>query len=140
MYDIYADTQVVGHAEVLKEGLYYRFVCKCTPPSEGIHRILVSDGNSTRDLGICVPVGEWFCLATRVPIKFLSEDKLEFSLVPKEKQALIVPVETNKPFPELDKLELARLQETDGKTVIVIDQLPSQQDSDPSQESRNKWE
>ena len=140
LYDIYAGTQVVGQAEVIKEGLYYRFSCKCTPPDEGVCRILVSDGCNTKDLGICVPTGEWFCLVSRVPIKYLSGDKLEFLLVPKDRQVSVVPVATNEPFPELDKLESAHLQEADGKTEVVIDPIPNQQDSDPSQESPHIWE
>lgn len=135
MYDIMMDTKVVGQAEVMKEGLYYRFTCKCTPPNDAIHRIIVSDGNITRDLGICVPTGEWFCLVCRVPIKYLPGDKLEFSLVTNA-QKNAVPVETDTPFPALDKLETAYLQKN-GE--IVIDQAQDQPDSDPNQESRNKW-
>lgn len=140
MYDIYMDTQIVGQAEVIKEGLYYRFSCKCTPPDEGVYRITVSDGYNTKDLGICVPVGEWFCLVTRVPIKYLPGDKLEFSLVPRDRQIYTVPVASNEPFGELDKLESAHLQEADGKMEIVIDPVQDQLGSDPSQEFQNKWE
>lgn len=135
MYDIMMNTKVVGQAEVMKEGLYYRFTCRCTPPNDAIHRIIVSDGNITRDLGICVPTGEWFCLVCRVPIKYLPGDKLEFSLVTNE-QKNAVPVETDTPFPALDKLETAYLQKN-GE--IVIDQAQDQPDSDPNQESQNKW-
>lgn len=140
MYDIYAGTQIVGQAEVIKEGLYYRFSCKCTPPDDGIHRIMVSDGNNTKDLGICVPVGEWFCLVSRVPIKHLSGEILEFSLVPKDRQKLAVPVATDEPFANLDKLESAHLEEADGKTEIIIDPIQDQPDSDQSQEYPHIWE
>ena len=140
MYDIYMGTQVVGQAEVTKEGLYYRFSCKCTPPDEDIYRITVSDGSNTKDLGICVPTGEWFCLVTRVPVEYLSGEKMEFSLLSKDRRATAVPVASNEPFPDLDKLESAYLQEADGKTEIIIDPAPDQQDSDQSQESPHKWE
>ena len=140
MYDIFAGTQVVGQAEVIKEGLYYRFSCKCTPPDEGIHRIMVSDGSSTKDLGICVPTGEWFCLVCRVPIKHLPGEKLEFSLVPKDTQATGIPVATNESFACLEKLDSAHLQEFEGKTEIITDPVPAPRDSDPSQESPHIWE
>ena len=140
MYDIYADTQVVGRAEAIKEGLYYRFSCKCTLPNEGVYRITVSDGNNTKDLGICVPTGEWFGLVTRVPIKYLPGDKLEFTLVQKDRQVTAIPIVTNEPFADLDKLDSAYLQQTDGKTEIIIDPIPSPQDSDPNQESQHIWE
>lgn len=135
LYDIYVDTQVVGQAEVIKEGLYYRFSCKCTPPDEGVYRIIVSDGENTKDLGICVPTGEWFCLVSRVPIKYLPGERLEFTLIPKDKQEKVVSVATDEPFADLDKLDSAHLQQSNGKTEIIIDPIPGQQDSDPNQES-----
>lgn len=138
MYDILMDTQVVGQAEVTKEGLYYRFTCKCTPPDDSVHRIFVSDGNNTKDLGICVPTGEWFCLVSRVPVKYLSGENLRFSLVPKEQRG--VPVKTGGAFSHLDKLETARLQEINGMSEIIIDPVQDPQDSDPSQESPHIWE
>lgn len=139
MYDIFADTQVVGQAEVTKEGLYYRFSCKCTPPDEGIYRIMVSDGVNTRDLGICVPTGEWFCLVCRVPLKYLSSDDLRFALVPKDSRAMVVPVATNEPFADLDKLSSAHLQVKEGVAEIVINPVQDPQDNDLSQESLHKW-
>ena len=135
MYDILMDTQVVGRAEVLKEGLYYRFSCKCTPPDDTVHRILVSDGSNTKDLGICVPAGEWFCLVRSVPVKYLPGERLEFKLVPKDQKALAIPVATDEPFAGLDKLEAARLEQTEDKTMILIAPAPGLQDSDPSQGS-----
>ena len=135
MYDIYMGTQVVGQAEVIKEGLYYRFSCKCTPPDSGIYRIMVSDGSNIKDLGICVPTGEWFCLVRRVPIKFLPGEGLGFSLVSNERKT-VVPIEIDMPFPALDKLETAYLNEE--KSEIIIDPAQGQQDSGLSPESLHK--
>ena len=140
MYDIIMGTQVVGKAQVSKEGLYYRFSCQCTPPDGSIHRISVSDGNNTKDLGICVPEGEMFCLVSRVPVKYLPGDKLTFTLAPKEKQETAVPVVTDEPFAHLDMLDSARLQEAEGQTEILIAPAQDQQDSDPSQEPPHIWE
>ena len=140
MYEIYADSKVVGQAEVMKEGLYYRFSCKCTLPYEGIYRIMVTDGNNTKDLGICVPAGEWFCLVSRVPIKYLPGEKLEFALVPRERHVSVIPVAENETFPALDMLESAHFQERNGNAEIVIDPVPVPQGSDQSQESPHKWE
>lgn len=140
LYDIMMDTKVVGQAEVIKEGLYYRFACKCTPPNDEVHRIVVSDGNNSKDLGICVPEGGWFCLVSRTPIKHLPGEKLQFALVPQNKQRTMIPVATDEPFPALDKLDSAKLQETEEDTQILIDPTPNQPDNDPSQESPHKWE
>ena len=140
LYDIMMDTQVVGQAEVIKEGLYYRFSCKCTPPNDEVHKIVVSDGSNTKDLGICVPEGEWFCLVSRTPVKHLPGETLRFTLIPQNKQQTTIPVAIDQPFSGLDKLESAYLQETEGSMQIVIDPIPNQQDSDPNQESLNRWE
>ena len=134
------DTQVVGRAEVAKEGLYYRFSCSCTPPDSGIHRISVGDGSNIRDLGICVPTGTAFTLVSRVPIKYLPGDKLTFTLVPKDRKELPVPVATGEPFEYLDQLDAAHLEVTDDLPEIIIDPAPALQDSDPSQEPPHIWE
>ena len=140
MYDIMMNSQIVGQAEVIKEGLYYRFSCKCTPPNEGIHKIIVSDGKNTKDLGICVPTGEWFCLVSRVPVKNLPGEKLDFMLKLKDQKQTAVPVATDEPFPNLDELDNAYFQESEQGAAILIDPAPGQQDSDRSQESLHIWE
>ena len=140
MYDIMMDSQVVGQAEVMQEGLYYRFSCKCTPPDNSIHRILVGDGNNTKDLGICVPTGEWFCLVARVPVKYLPGENLSFTLVSQTPQTAAITVKNDKPFLQLDQLESARLLENDGGFEVLIDPVPDPQDSDQSPESQHKWE
>ena len=136
MFDILMGTQAVGRAEVKKEGLYYRFSCTCTPPDNGIYRIIVCDGSNTRDIGICRPSGT----VARVPIKYLPGDKLTFTLVPKDKKEISVPVATGEPFEHLDQLDNAHLQVSDGQPKILIDPAPDQQDSDPSQEPPHIWE
>ncbi len=137
MYDILFDRVKVGTAEMFKEGLYYKIICTCRPANEGIHRILVSDGSESRDLGICVPEGGLFKLTARVPMKYLKGERLSFCLVG---NCVPVPVATGEPFPHLDKLETARLQVTNGQPMIVIDQFQDQQDSDQNQECQNRSE
>ena len=140
MYDIFADTQVVGQAEVIKEGLYYRFTCKCTLPDGEIYRIVVNDGNNARDLGICVPTGERFGLVCRVPVKYLPGSDLRFALMPKYSYATVASVATNEPFAALDRLDSAHLQVTEGKVEIVTGPVQDLQDNDLSQGYLHKWE
>lgn len=130
------NTQAVGRAEVKKEGLYYRFFCTCTPPDNGIYRIVVCDGSNTRDIGICIPTGT----VARVPIKYLPGERLTFSLVPKDRKETAVPVATGEPFERLEQLDNARFQVTQGQPEILIDPAQDPQDSDPSQEPLQKWE
>lgn len=132
MYDIIFDNMTVGRAEVKIEGLYYKFVCICTPPNKEVYRIKTSDGETELDLGICVPTGQEFTVITRIPVKYLKGDNLSFRLVSGLKKGIFVA--TGKQFEHLDKIEAARLQTTNGQPEIIIDSALSQQDSDPSQE------
>lgn len=140
MYDILMDSQVVGQADVKKEGLYYRIVCRCKPLSEGIHRVRVENGEISRDLGICVPTGDDFSLTTRVPVKYLPGDKLTFQLIPKDAPQKVVPVAQDQPFAYLDMLESATLRENRDQAEILINPAQDPQDSDQSRESQDIWE
>ena len=137
MYDVLMNTQVVGKAQVSKEGLYYRFSCQCTPPDDGIFRIIVSDGTNTKDLGISVPERE---TVSRIAIKYLPGKNLSFSLISKEKLQMAIPVKTDEPFACLDKLDTASLQEKGEQTEILIDPAQVPQDSDLNQEYPHIWE
>lgn len=140
MFEIVCNEKIVGTAEVEKEGLYYRIYCECTPPNKEIHRILVSDGQSKQDLGICVPVGSNFTLTTRIPAKYLNGENLHFFLIQQNAEA--IPVETDMEFQDLDKLETACLQITNGQVEVIIDSAQDQPGSDQSQESphRSEWQ
>ena len=126
----------MGHARIQKEGLFYKFVCSCTPPDGSVYRISVSDGEHRRDLGICVPQGDVFTLIARVPCKCLNGESLQFELT--DKKITAIPVRSGEPFAHLDQLETARFHEENGQTEIILGQAPDPQDSDPSQELPNK--
>ena len=115
-----------------KEGLYYRFTCVCVPPSDGLHRISVSDGSAVRDLGICVPDGDHFYLSARLPVKYLKGTQLSFALTASEdrQKVLRIPVESGAEFKNLVQLDRARLEIANGKKLIVINPVQVPQDSD----------
>ena len=137
LYDIVMNESKVGYAEVSKEGLYYRIFCSCLPPEQGMHRVKVSDGSMTRDLGICVPEGGRFTLTARVPIKYLKENELSFVLCGEKDTVVSVPVADKEPFSNLEELEAAHLNTANGQTEIIIEQAQAPQDSDLSQGSQN---
>ncbi len=139
MYEIIGSDIVVGTAQVKKEGLYYRFICNCTPPDKAIYRIYVSDGVNQWDLGICVPEDDGFVLKTRVPAKFFKIDNFSFSLIPVKSNQTLTPVETDKPFEELEKLKTARFLVENGQPGIVIDPVPNQPGSDQNLECPHKF-
>ena len=132
MYEIMCNRESVGSAQVEKEGLYYKFLCTCLPPNEGVHRITVSDGETVRDLGICVPKGGKFTLTARVPIKYLKGNKLTFTLT--SPNGADNSIDTGEAFAQLEKLEAARLQITNGQPEIVIDAAQAPQECGQSKE------
>ena len=140
MYQILMDGKNMGTADVNKEGLYYKFSCLCVPPDDKIYRIILRDGNGTRNLGVCVPDGKKYMLNVRIPVKKINGNQFEFFMVSKINDAIEKPVETGKTFPYLDKLENAILQTENGKQVIVINQYQVQPDNDQNQECPNESE
>lgn len=83
-YDITFESSPVGMAQMEKQGLYYRFVCRCRLPEEGLYRIHVIYGDKREDLGICVPVDGVFGMDKMVSAKRLGEGTPAFELVIKD--------------------------------------------------------
>ncbi len=141
MFEIYDKENCVGSAQIQQEGMYYRICCTCKIPKDGIHRIIVSDGENEVDLGICVPSGGKFMLTSRIPMKRLKGESRIFQLVKQGERSTNavekkeVPVEAGNPFLNLDELENAYFKSDDGNPVIVIDPVQDQPDSDRNQES-----
>ena len=119
MCDILLNGLSIGRVQVDREGLYYKFRCKCKFNDNKIYRIKVSDGITEIILGICVPEGDNFILNTKVPVKKLQKDTLIFTAELRSEQAIVA--EMGKSFSYLDKLETARLQYTNGQVKIIID-------------------
>ena len=140
MFDILWNGKPVGTAECKKEGLYYRFDCSCTPPDKAFYRVVLTDGQVQRDLGICVPQGNRFVLTARVPCKLINTEALSFELTDKRQESFSVPVNTGEPFEHLEKIETARLQVTNGQAELIIAEVQDPQDNDPNQESQHIWE
>ena len=119
LYNILLNDLVIGHVQVGRVGLYYKFWCICKFNDNKIYRIKVSDGITEIVLGICVPEGDHFVLNTKIPVNRLQQDSLVFRAEPRNES--IFTVETGKSFSCLDKLETARLQNANGQVKMIID-------------------
>ena len=144
VYEItYADA-AVGTARMEKQGLYYRFSCRCRLPKDGFFRIHVICADKRADLGICVPVDGMFGTDKKIPIKMLGDGAWTFLLRPNEwvseemkttaepmKETIqemlpedhFVPVSEQEPFADLDKLESAIMEIRSGKPGIVLQKM-----------------
>lgn len=134
MYQIFENETCVGSALIQQEGLYYRISCNCKIHANGIHRIVIRDGETNFDLGICVPSGDRFTLTSRIPTKKLNINSCTFFLVKQggSKSKREVPVQTGRPFPSIEDLESAYFRSEDSS--IVIDPIQGQPDSDQNPE------
>ncbi len=114
--------QSVGSAQVWREGLYYRFDCRCTLSGEMVYRLVARCGEQTVHLGIPVPEGNRFVLRTRIPVKKLGEGALLIRVEPKHTELgdRFVPLAPEEPFRYLRRLQDAFMQIRDGQVGIVI--------------------
>ena len=121
-YEIRMGNNVVGRATVEKQGLYYRFFCRCKITGEGMRRIVVSCGEIREDLGICIPMGDGFGLEKKVPCKRFGAQTPDFQLLPKYPgmRGKFVPVYPDEPFAYMSRLKEAFLDVRDGQQGIVI--------------------
>lgn len=121
-YEIRRGTDNVGTARVERQGLYYRFSCRCRVNGEGMRRIVVTCGDAREDLGICVPMGGEFGVDKKIPCKRFGEGTPEFLLLPKypDVQGKFVPVYPDEPFAYMSKLKDAYLQVRDGQPGVFI--------------------
>lgn len=136
IFEIKMDGQRIGEVEMKKEGLYYRFQCRCQLVQPNICTITLFSNGKEHKLGICVPTGNDFCLNTRIPIKYIGEGPFAFFATVKSsaEQERFCPIDPAKGFSELALLENARLCMRNNQLGVQItvtqDQIPIQQGND----------
>lgn len=121
-YEILRGGEPVGQARVEKQGLYYRFSCRCKLSGEVIYRITVACGEKCESLGVPVPEGNAFVLTARIPVSRLGDGEPIFRAVPRhpERDGKFIPISPDTPFTYLNRLESAFLERRAGQTGIVL--------------------
>lgn len=111
-----------GKVQVLRQGLYYRFLCRCQIRGDVLCRLRVSCGGRLEELGILVPMEDGFGLDKKVPVKYFGEGIPEFKLYAKaeEPEGKFVPITPEEPFSYITKLKTAYLVRKDGQVGILI--------------------
>lgn len=108
----------IGRASVVREKLYYRIACSCALTDNRIHRLEVSCGDRSADLGILVPENGVFVLSTRIPVNRIGEGEMRFAVIEKEsavKAGRFVPIKPEEPFRYLSRLKNAFLEIREGQ-------------------------
>ena len=118
IYDIYLWDKPVGKAEVVRDGLYYRFFCHCKISEATLCRVAAGKVN----LGVLVPAADAFELRTRLPVKRFADTAPEFRLVPDKPvlEGKFVPIKPEEPFAYISRLKNTYLCNHLGQAGIVI--------------------
>ncbi len=121
MYPVYFGDGEVGKVQVSREGLYYRFSCRCILSGNVVCRLRVDCGGKRESLGVVVPMGEGFGLDTRVPVKRIGEGTPRFSLGAKtESRGEFIPLSPEEPFAYLERLKESFLEIRNGQAGVVL--------------------
>lgn len=116
-YEVTFGQQTVGKVQVLRQGLYYRFICRCRLTGDVVLRLAVLCGDRQENLGVVVPMGDGFGLDKKVPVKHLGEGEMKFYLVPRHDRVLgkFVPIYPEEPFRYIARLKDAFLAKQNGQ-------------------------
>ena len=121
-YTVTVSGKHAGKVEVVRQGLYYHFSCRCRLSGESMYRLMVSRGNIRENLGILVPRDGSFVLETKLPVKRIGEGNLSFSLVAKQESlsGTFVPISPEEPFAYISRLKESFLVIRNGQSGILI--------------------
>lgn len=121
-YPVYQGKAQVGRVWVDRQGLYYRFRCSCRLEGDVICRLYVRCGGVSQSLGVVVPTGDGFGLSTRVPVKRVGEEPMEFALLPKWEGTggKFVPIYPEEPFAYLSRLKDGFLARQNGQIGLAL--------------------
>lgn len=121
-YGVYFGKDLAGKVQVRRQGLYYRFQCRCRLSGDVMCRLHVTCGDRQENLGVVVPMGDGFGLDTRLPVKRLGEGSMEFTLVPKSglPEGKLIPIYPEEPFAYIERLKESFLVRKGEQMGIVI--------------------
>lgn len=121
-YEVCIGGQTVGKVQVLRQGLYYRFISRCNLNGGIPYRMMVRCNGKLENLGVLVPMGNCFGLDTKIAVKHLGEGTMEFSVVPKQKSAgrQFVPISPEEPFAYISRLKESFFAINHGQTGVLI--------------------
>ncbi len=121
-WSVYFEDRSVGTCRIGREGLYYRFSCRCNRVRDGICRLLLKCGDRTVDLGILIPVDGGYGLDKKLPMRHMPEGEPRFIVKLQLEQAdrRFVPVQEGEKCAFLTGLTDARFGKQDGEVGVFL--------------------
>lgn len=122
IYSVKFGNQAVGKVSVQRQGLYYRFSCRCHLTGSVVYRLRIMMGDVCENLGVLIPADGGFGLDTKIPVKRLKAGKPEFLLIPKHNRSegTYIPVYPEEPFAYISRLKEAYLVRKNGQAGIML--------------------
>lgn len=139
-YDVYFGHRQSGRVQVQRQGLYYRFQCRCRLTGDVVCRLYVLCGGRRENLGVVVPMDGGFGLDTRVPVKHFLEGQPEFSLEPRQETdgGTFAPIVPEEPFSYIERLKTGFLVRKYGKIGVLFPDTQSDSSNPTGQWSEPK--
>lgn len=122
IYDVMLADEPVGTVEVTKQGLYYRFDCRCRLSGTVICRISLECDGKHESLGVLAPSGDRFCLSTKLPVKRFGKGEPRFTALPKRcaDPEGFTPIYPDEPFRYLARLQDAFMVIREGQAGVCF--------------------
>lgn len=123
-YSVEKCGKACGKVSVSKQGLYYRFHCRCTLDREDIYRLVLSCNQVQENLGILIPEGGSFALISRVSCKRIPKGDWHFFILPKARnqEEHFIPISPEEPFGYISRLRESFLVLQNGQPGILVSQ------------------
>ena len=122
-WNVYFEDMPVGTCRIGREGLYYRFCCRCDKVPDGICRLVMQCGEKTVELGVLVPMSGGFGLDRKLPVKCVPTGELRFWVQTpvREVNRHFVQVRDGECFSELSRLTGAKFGKLNGEAGVFLD-------------------
>lgn len=121
-YEVYFGNDQTGKVQVIRQGLYYQFHCRCKLTGAVMCRLEVVCADRRENLGVLVPVDRGFGLDTRLPVKRFGEGRPRFHIIPKhdKPEGLFIPIIPEEPFSYIERLKDGFLERRNGQVGVVL--------------------
>lgn len=121
-YSVIFGKDLCGKVQIQRQGLYYRFICRCRISGDILCRLRVTCGGKQEDLGIVVPMEDGFGLDRKIPVKRIGAGIPEFRLYPSKEPltGTFVPIFPEEPFSYIARLKSAYLIYRNGQAGILV--------------------
>jgi len=115
----------VGEATVVKEGLFYKIICKCAGFEDIPHCVVAEWNDFKLDLGICVRTGNGLGLTTRIQCGKIPTGMPVFRMSVKRRKQVgeFFPLRPEEPFRYIQRLNDAMLVKRGEEYGIVFKEL-----------------